>query len=222
MALVTFLLTTTVFAGMIVVEETYNGALISYDVSIPMEKGWNLVLGAGALLEAAPLGFSAGSEVKFGNLKAMYVYNPSTREYVRILPGVDREKIATFVSTGDLLSIPYWLYSDKAGTLQFRSRGIPAVHYRQLYSGWNLVGISPEMEGRTFQELFSGCTVEKSFIYNNKVYTGHTEPSWERVYEDSKFEDNAMGYGMAVKVTGQCTMAAAPALGGTPPALPGN
>src|SRR3989338_592715 len=71
---------------------------------INIEKGWNLVYGfTPGSLDGQPLDFS--------HIKAIYVYIPEDKEYIRIHPNPENAKIDQ-VGDGYLAKSVMWVYSD--------------------------------------------------------------------------------------------------------------
>ncbi|MBI2665656.1 hypothetical protein HYX12_03490, partial [Candidatus Woesearchaeota archaeon] len=94
------------------------------------------------------------------------------------------------------------------------------INQRDLYAGWNFIGISPEFRGRNFADIFTGCNVEKSYLYNNRIYTGHTSPSWERIRDETTFTEDTEGIGFVVKISSSCKMTSSETSIEAPPTLP--
>ncbi|GEM_PF-1384700 len=204
-------------SSVLATEQTYLGMFpVSensdrYDVSVKVEKGWNLILGAGILSDLNGGYFKQG-DIQLSNIKSIWIFLPKTQEYAQVFPNIESDKFASY-DDDELISTPVFVYSNKAGVLNFKSEPVIKLDQLPLYAGWNFVGITPEFNGRKFEDIFANCDVEKAYFYNNKVYEGHSEPSWERVFPSTTFSQNGMderksieGLGMVVKVSQACHM----------------
>ena len=90
-------------------EKEYPGTTINAEFILQdyeFKKGWNLVQGI-----LNPEWIESNSE----NIKAIYAFNPKSKEYVRFFPEAERDKIGgtnyawhSFATIGAL-----WVYSDK-------------------------------------------------------------------------------------------------------------
>ncbi len=196
-----------------------SGDKTFYEVGVKVEKGWNLLVGVGTLMDQASALGIKGGDIQREDIKSMWAFVPTTQSYARVHPNPETEKL-TVIDDDELLATSFWLYSEKEGYLRFQSESILEMGKRQLYSGWNFVAITPEVRGRSFQEIFAECEAQKSYVYNNRVYAGHNSPSWEKVYPESKFTSDIEGVGMIVRVSGNCKMVSSEEAAAPPPPLP--
>ena len=190
----------------------------SYEIGVKVEEGWNLLLGVGVVTDLSG-GYIRGGDIQIGDINTIWAFIPSTQEYARVYPDPETSKLQS-IDDDELLSTAFWLHSDKAGYLRFQSEPILNINQRNIYGGWNFVGISPEFRGRNFADIFTGCNVEKSYLYNNRIYSGHISPSWDKIYGSTAFSEDTEGVGFVVKVSNACKMTSTGTSTGAPPTLP--
>ncbi|MBI2112844.1 hypothetical protein HYT52_04875 [Candidatus Woesearchaeota archaeon] len=190
----------------------------SYEIGVKVEEGWNLLLGVGIVTDLSS-GAIRGGDIQISDINVIWAFIPTTQEYARVYPNPETDKLQS-IDDDELLSTSFWLHSDKAGYLRFQSEPILNIDQKNLYSRWNFVGISPEFRSRNFEDIFTSCKVEKAYLYNNRIYSGHTSPSWEKIYEDTTFTEETEGLGFVVKVSDNCKMTSSGTSIEAPPALP--
>jgi len=86
-------------------------------------------------------------------------------------------------------------------TYRLRTDVIP-VEERQIYEGWNFVGITPDMIGdNTGVEALAGdCNISRSYTF---VSDGQ---EWQEFPLDEEFSSDAAGYTWVIKVDGACNL----------------
>ena len=193
-----------------------------YEIGVKLEKGWNLIVDGTPDLMQNRI-YAVDSDIRSDNIKAIYGYNTKAKEYVKVYPDGESAKIqvwaASYGQSENTFSTAFWVYSDKAGYLRYApDEYILDLNQRELFAGWNFVGITPEFKGRQLKEMKGHCNIEKAYAYNNKNYAGHDSPSWEVVRDITNFE-GAEGTGMIVKVSAACKLGSA-ASTTAPPTLP--
>lgn len=190
----------------------------TYEIGVKVEEGWNLLLGVGIVTDLSS-GAIRGGDIQAGDINAIWAFIPTLQEYAQVYPNPDASKLRS-LDDNELLSTSFWLHSNKAGYLRFQSEPVLNIDQRNLYDGWNFVGISPEFRGRSFAEIFSNCQVEKAYIYNNRIYSGHTSPSWEKVRDATIFNADTEGLGFVAKFSDACRMTSSETSIEAPPSLP--
>jgi len=185
------------------------------EYGVPIYKGWNLVYSFMNPDQLEGQGFEAK------NIKAVYGFLPDTQEYVRFYPNPDMNKINQM--DGDQLrNTAFWVYSDSETGKEFN--GIyNAIEYwlyenpipyneRQIYKGWNFVGITSNMIGKNLNELKGNCNIEKSYAWWAK------RQNWDLIdMNDAPFSQNVIGQGIVLKVTENCKLGTS---SGTIPTVP--
>lgn len=180
--------------------------LQSGNLSIIMEEGWNLVHG---FLEPDEQ-ILAGSEISLDNIKVVYAFIPTTQEYARVLPNEEFEKLRQ-VDSNELENTAVWVYSDKRGIMDYRidTRAYTPIYDRQMYGGWNFLGITSEMLD-TFVESGS-CNIVKMVSWQFQEWEEITEEELTQVgMSFNKFgladDPDDIGMGIIIKVTGNCKL----------------
>jgi len=196
----------------------------------PIYKGWNLVYGFISPDQLEGQAF-AGSHIK-----AVFGFIPQNQEYLRLYPNpVEKQK-----AIDQLSQQAFWVYSDE--TVSGELNGVAhATEYwlynaptsldqRDLYAGWNFVGITPDMSDKNLGSIRGSCNIEK-FAYwdaqNQKWVTSSPETlsqqmpaganvNWDEIIFAEKYQ---VGQGILFKVTSDCKLGASESTV-TPPAIP--
>ncbi len=184
---------------------------IEYGTTI--NKGWNLVY---AFIEPGQI-----QGIELSNIKAIYGFMPTTQEYVRFYPNPEMDKINRM--DGDQFrNTAFWVYSDAETGKEFN--GIyNAVEYwiaeepipyneRQIYKGWNFIGITSDMIPKSFEEIKGNCDIERSHIWIS------SEKEWADFPE--MFYPSMIGKGFIIKVTSDCKLGTSGSSNINPPQIP--
>ena len=183
---------------------------IIFDVEI-ME-GWNLLASGAWASEVLP-----DSQVKASDIRAIFYYSPSQREYLQIFPRpsteIENQEYNAFVENENALegnfqieSRASWVYSDRAGVLRFETDDVLPFTERKLSPGWNFVSITSDAGDYWMDNSFEGfCNVEGSYFWDfaNKKWLPF--PSY-RPYDFSWDGDSIHGHGIVLKVTDDCVL----------------
>lgn len=182
-------------------ELTKGEHTVSYDMYMQLDKGWNLLLGVGTILETTTeIGYREGN-LKPQSLRAFFVFIPTSQEYVRLAPKTEYDKLQNSGYTGgELIATPFWVYSNQEGYIRYITRPIMRIQYRQMYPGWNAVAITPEFLGTEFKHIFSQCEVTKAVYFNSKKNT------WDPITNTTQFSEDQIGTGFMVKVKETCVL----------------
>jgi len=182
-------------------------------------EGWNLIWGF-----PNPEWLS-GAELIPKNIKAIYALYPGTNEYVRFYPNPELEKIKdsnfrwdTYTNIGAFL-----VYSDKQAIREEYWTMNPApLDVVQLRSGWNFIGITPEFNGLSMNEIKGDCDIIKAGGFDTA--TNNWDIMTESQMDQKAFVENSIfepGRGIVVKVSSDCTLGGSGG-GVSPPGLPGD
>lgn len=175
--------------------------------SAPIYKGWNLVYGFISPDQLQGQGFEAK------HIKAIYGFIPQNQEYIRLWPNpVEKEKVIDQLSQQ-----AFWVYSDvdAGGSLNNIPNAIEYWLYNtptplseiQLVKGWNFVGITPDMTGKSLSEIKGDCDIQRVVTY--------VSGSWRTWFDVNSEKNNDkvvvmpkenVGYGMVVKVSEDCKL----------------
>ena len=178
-----------------------------YRVSIPVNKGWNLLpADSFSLWEPLP-----ESQAMFMNMKAMFMYLPIQNKYLNALGGLNEADNADAMQNQDfLLTSAIWYYFDAKGDIFFRfPKNLPSTSFK-LEQGWNLFAVPPQFDSDSgFGNLgFGNCDVLKAFMFdteNNKwfEFTSPDMPLKDKIVSEG--EDFA-GLSFAIKVASNCEL----------------
>ena len=190
------------------------------EYSIKVYKGWNLVYGFSNLEQLND------QLLRPENIKAIYAFMPTTQEYVMMYPKRDVQKVEQ-MAYGQLMQTAFWVYSDITIETEYwqEYRLIP-FDERQLYAGWNFVGITPDMIGPVevglnqykdleLKDLAGSCKIEKSYFFNPEG------KNWFEIPLTEEFEmSEALSSGWVIKVSGNCKLGNDASGLSPPPQLP--
>lgn len=205
-----------VSASMIVTNEGDNKK--AYNVEIPVIKGWNLV--ASGFTFASDLRYlDETGDIKYDNIKAVYVYSNKIIEYISNYPEYDQRLYsANDYFNGDeqdIIGQANWIYVDKSGTLKYQTKAIKTIDSTNLFAGWNFVSITPEMIDKSLDNIKGSCDIEKAYFWN------YVDKKWEEFPLVEDFEESeALGYGLIIKVTNNCKLGLGSSGAGGIPQLP--
>jgi len=137
-------------------------------ISMDVKKGWNLFAGF-----IDPVKQVVGGDISKKNIKVIYALTSYNQEWARVWPNPENRKLDKWLdlgasSEGELLSNGFLFHSDKDGVLEYEL--IEELVYfdeRQIFEGWNFVGITEEMEGFEGRELVGDCDFTHSFVFDN-------------------------------------------------------
>ena len=191
-----------------------------YDVEIQLYEGWNVI--AGTMPEE---GISADSEIQASNIKAMWYYNPQSKEYIRVHPNPELSKLQQ-ADDDVVLTSSMWVYSDKTGKMKYTTlEDYPQLENRELSAGYNFVTITPDMfYQKDNQEVFSWDGVKGNCYLQNVYAWNPEEQGWMPIATDLESFDfnDFLGYGMIVKVTNGCHLGFSSGNIAQPPQIPNN
>src|SRR3989338_6907212 len=114
--------------------------------SIRLREGWNLVTAYTVDLDAL-----GRSDIELKDIRAVFIYDRYSGEYIRVFPQLEEEKIKKwFASVGDpekggdigeyggFVNMSAWVYSEKDQTVKYYSVDGPLPHkYVNIRPGWN-------------------------------------------------------------------------------------
>jgi hypothetical protein len=115
------------------------------------------------------------------------------------------------VDDDELENTATWVYSDKAGTMDYRidMRSYIPFYDRQMFKGWNFLGITSEMSD-VFVESGS-CNIEKMVFWEDQEWDVITESVLAQIgmsYEKFGLVDDPqdLAHGVLIKVSNDCKL----------------
>ncbi len=188
---------------------TYGGAIDTY-----VAKGWNMIYGF-----VDPTTQIVDGNIGEENIKAIYALMPDNQEYARVYPEPEIDKLNR-LDDDYLLNTGFWVYSNKESEMSYRLfEDIIPFNQRQMYHGWNFVGITPDMideEGREeIRHLLGDCALESSYIFDAEDQRWFELPIHEEFYDRE-----IIGMTWVIKVSGDCHLGRYEETIVAPPALP--
>jgi len=189
------------------------------ETGAPIYKGWNLVYGFASTDQLNGQGFEKS------HVKAIYAFNPVSQQYIRMYPNKEETSI-----TGDFLSqTAFWVYSDAETGETFNGmyNGVEYWLYenpmpyneRQLYKGWNFLGLTQDLKGLRIKDIKGSCTIVKICDYarNNWDCLDGEENILAHTFADQNAD---LGKGLIVKVSSNCKLGSVEASVPAVPNLP--
>jgi hypothetical protein len=186
------------FLGMFLVSfvSTQSSEIILFE-------GWNLIYG-----------FIYTDQIDSSyekNIKAIYGLDPKTKEYIRIHPNPEVERIQA-MDDDFFGNSAFWVYSNKRITTNYDPIEVAPVNEIKLFTGWNFLGSNPNLLDKEFGSISGDCDIQKIYLWN------FAEQDWNELRLEDDFDD--LYYGAAVKVGSDCTLGEVSSGSGGIPSLP--
>lgn len=174
-------------------------------------EGWNLVYG---FIHPNQL---EGQFLEASHIKAVYAFNPKTQEYARVYPNPEENKLSS-ITEDELSQTALFVYSDiSTQTEYWLDNALQSLDQRQMYAGWNFVGVTSDMLGSggkpELKDLAGTCNIQKAYFFNPE------QQNWNTFPLDEDFSSDALNMGILIKVTNDCKMGNSGSLV-TPPSIP--
>ena len=190
---------------------------------IRVEKGWNLVnLYVIEDIFDVTLGNNENYQNYLDNLglKAAFVYDNKNKKYIRLYPNKEINKVNDFINNIQDPSEPIidsmWVYMKESKTITFDEYDL-SYNSASLVSSWNFISITPDMVGRSLNEIKGSCDIEKVYGWNNQEISGGG--NWDSISLTYKFGENVVSRGILIKVSSNCNLGTSTD-GTNPPVLP--
>ncbi|MBS3113412.1 hypothetical protein J4418_04995 [Candidatus Woesearchaeota archaeon] len=168
-------------------------------------EGWNIV----SYYAIDEWNFDA---LQKNEITAIFMYNSFDKEYIRLYPNHDVEKMKEFYSKlvankqdHTVGNMAIWVYSNKEQIIQFNTRNtIYSVSLMDLKKGWNFLAITNEFKDEinwdfTFDEYKGTCDIQKIYLF---FYNQWLEV---QLNTDFAFRD-ALWSGVILKVSNDCNL----------------
>ncbi|RMF54686.1 hypothetical protein D6745_04515 [Candidatus Woesearchaeota archaeon] len=174
------------------------------EFKVKLERGWNLVGIPGTLQR-----FMTSECTKDKKLIA-FVYLKEEGKYVTL------QEAKRFYGTelGEFLAKnAIWIYAYESCNLEAVLKERTILNNIYLTPGWNMIPITHEMIGKSFDELFGECSLERVYSWDK-----HNQ-EWHNLETSGKLlHENMINQGIIVKVGDYCRLGSYGIL--TPPSLP--
>src|SRR3989338_1425279 len=176
--------------------------------SYKLEAGWNLV-SADVVFAIAKDRNVCDRIMKDG---AMFAFHPLEKKYYggsgscqKVEEGL--EKIVPALPNGDesAAALGFWLYVPRETPLgvDFSVAGGVESKYEktnyQLRSGWNLIGITSLMPGKSLTDVRGSCSLETVYHFEHGRWFKQTAADLEE-----KLTNDSLGLAVAIKVANDC------------------
>ena len=95
----------------------------------------------------------------------------------------------------------FWVYSDKSEKTEYWLEDSPIqFDKRQLYTGWNFFGVTPDMYDKTLQEIKGDCNIL------NSAWWSSMQQSWQINLSEKRFNNQILGQGIIINVESNCKL----------------
>jgi len=190
-----------------------------YNVEISIEKGWNLIVRAPLLGsyendDTPDSVIDSDSEIKQGDIKAIYYYFRYENKYLQVYPNA--QEVINYGRNAQekpgeafyFAQSPVWVYSSKSGILKYSRHDFPKSGYPALSAGWNFLTITPEMKGVYFKDLKGDCNIQKIASYQGDSWRVISDSADANKNIDAVIvnDEQQVGLGIVIKVSNDCTM----------------
>jgi len=182
---------------------------------VAIYKGWNLIYGL-----SEPSQLEAGS-FDPSHIKAIYAFIPQTQTYFRTWPSPsfeDVEALKKIISEDELIQTAFWVYSDfETGKtfngiyngVEYGLQDAPVSYTkRPLYKGWNFVGATPDMTGKSLEDIKGTCDITRLLLWDPTALNGQGNWDDETDKVANPLPSGMFGRGLVVKVTNNCNLGA--------------
>ncbi len=191
------------------------------DGSVQLKKGWNLV----TLYTFDDDSWERG-DLGYEGIRAAYFYNRYNDDYIRLYPGLEKDKMSEFASQmgdpeeggsiyeyGGYVNSAIWVYSEKNQIINFRTLDGPLFpEHVGLKSGWNFLAVTPEFIDKSLNDLKGDCNIIKSYGWWTE------QQDWDLIANDVPFHESTLWRGIVIKVSNDCTLGSSGVT--EPPTLP--
>jgi len=194
---------------------TIGANYVQNEVSVT--NGWNLIKGLGNP------DWIVGGDISPNQIKAIYALNPLTKEYVKFHPENSELKNLDVAVDYLLGNTAFWVYvntDEKNAKLSYYTLESAPLDKRQLFSGWNFLAFTSEMNGKTLSDIKGTCNFDKVYTWDN------SNQRWGADVAPKPDSNNLgvinqefVGYGFIVKVSSDCKLGTSSS-GGNVPSVP--
>ncbi len=183
-------------------------------ISIHLNEGWNLI-------GMYTLDDSLNELVENEIVEYVYIFDNVNKDYVRLTPKRESGKLGSILGSGTkpgyFLNAGVWVYLREDYDFFPTSIDDPAsIDVLELTRGWNLFSVTPDMVGKSLNDIKGDCNIEKAYLWDSE------NQQWGTIFNfmnDRDVLDNeaGVGNGLVLKVSGNCKLSGASTV---PPALP--
>jgi len=180
---------------------------ITYTASV--REGWNL-LNAGIYTNS----LTSNSDINENDISAVFIYSPSTNQYIRIKPNLEDDKYNAEKKyyegwTSKIHSLSAWVYVERDGMIEYTTDDIISMTERELTSGWNFVSVTENALERSLNDLKGTCNIQKAYYYLE---------GYQDLDLDMDLPTDMSSQGLLIKVTNACQFGRSSI--SPPPAIP--
>lgn len=186
----------------------FTARTVSAENSFTIKTGWNLV--SADVINSLEKN-SGGFADLLQNGGAIFALNPADKKYYggsndrkNVEDGI--EKMFQSLPGGDDLvpALGWWIYSTKTipVSINFDLAENDVLDYQQAYKlnkGWNLVGMSGVVLGKSLSDIAGSCEFVSVYHYERNTFRKQTEADLKE-----KITPDSLGYALAIKVAKDC------------------
>ncbi len=146
------------------------------------------------------------------DIQAVYALNPLTQEYLLLDSDEAKELLSEYPYLANQSAV--WIKFSRDCSLPIAAKTELSLQESTLFPGYNLLGVTPDVEGKTLKEFKGDCELLGAYAFNQY------ENEWQDVLEE-KLSNELVGQGIVVYAANEkaCQFSKAN-LSDLPPALP--
>lgn len=159
---------------------------------------------------------SAEDDFKLEDIHVAFVFDSVKRKYIQIAgKGTDNEVLRS-IDYDDVSRYPaIWVYAKnltgeknvKKALFKLNKERMPSVDDFTMKKGWNFIWVTPDLVGRTIDDIGGSCLISKMASWDNwPPENGIWKVTPFSDIPRDKIESKAVGNGFLVQVSGDCKM----------------
>ncbi len=171
---------------------------ITYTASV--RQGWNLLNAGIYVTNAGDPYFTNNSDIKESDISAIFIFSPSTNQYIQIKPNLEEEKYNAEKRyydgwTSKIHSSSAWVYVKRDGMIEYVTDDVISMTKRELTSGWNFISVTENALEKSLNDLKGNCNIQKAYYYLE---------GYQKLNLDMKLPTDMSSQGLLIKVTNNC------------------
>jgi len=187
------------------------------DQEVTLKEGWNLVsvytLSNYLFILDTELSKYDKDNLEDLQIKAIFFYDFFEKSYIMSYPQNEVDKIlifkervnSNFDNYGLHANSALWVYSDKRQVISFRTTDGPLmVEDVKMKLGWNFLTITPDMKGKTINQIKGNCDIEKLYSYETSVQKWSNNLAYDN-FMDEELTDDSIWSGIVIKLNSDCS-----------------
>jgi hypothetical protein len=163
----------------------FNGLYQYYsgDLNHKYEEGWNLMIGLPEDIE------------NIENIDFIYIYTPVSKKYLEMYPKHTLDDSERDANAPIIRNTALWFHANKPGEIKLKL--YKYTSFQLLYKGWNIIGVGPNLIGKSLNSVKGNCKIKNPYHYN-------PSKGWIKIDLDTRITNELAGKGIAVQAEDKC------------------